>query len=177
MKKFVFYVLALTLSVVLFGCGELTPSFQNEKAKIKLGHLQLGLESHDLNVQQQQLDLEVEQQLFNIQGGGYAKDNGATGWKVGLIKNRWLNRVIHVEFLSAGTGKLIASHDIGDAEKRNGGPWSLRISLPMGKYQVVFYEYTVNNRLEIKGKNQTLEVTNLANRYDNGVPYYFVVSN
>ena len=177
MKRFVFYVLALTLSAVLFGCGALRPASMNEKDDIEIGHRRLGLESHDLNVQQQQLGLEVEQQLFNIQGGGYAKDNGAAGWKVGLIKNRWLNRVIHVEFLSAGTGKLIASHDIGDAEKRNGGPWSLRISLPMGKYQVVFYEYTVNNRLEIKGKNQTLEVTNLANRYDNGVPYYFVVSN
>lgn len=171
MRKLVFLAcLAVVIAGLLSSCGSLRPSSINTRddnaLETETEYDKLGVRSTTLDVDNKALDNTIKEQSFNLESGGYANSN-ATGWKEGIVKNRYDGRQVRFDVVR---GKSLVSSYI-----LQGGQAAIIDRLPIGKYKVNYYEYTVKG--EYLENSTNLDVTNKANRSYQGQKYFWVITN
>jgi len=169
MKKLVFFLSLAVLFGLISSCGSLRKSSMDQKDDIEIEHRKLNLESHDLSIQDKKLNLDVKAQSYQNEAGGYAQTNNGL-WKSGLIINRYLQRKVTYTIIRDGE-----KPEDGISYDVDGSHSATVANLMIGQYTVIIYEYTVKGIYEVERRR--LNVTNKANKYNNGVPYYFIISN
>jgi hypothetical protein len=171
MKKFIWLACLVVLSAsFISSCGGLRISSINARddsaLETEVEYNTLSQQSYGVDVDSKKLDYEIKKQSYDLESGGYVQEE-ATGWKEGIIKNRYDQRQVRFDVLRGG--ELVSSYVL------EGRQAAVIDKLPLGRYTVRYYEYTVKG--EYLENTWALNVTNKANRSYQGQKYFFFISN
>jgi hypothetical protein len=165
MKKLMFFLFAVLLLTVIYGCGSMRISSINHRDDTDLRHGDLGLVNDSLYLANRQLDYNIKQQSFDIEKTSYGQTT-TPGWQEGLIINNHLQTQITFEVLRGD--KIILDETLTPQSR-------VLEKLPLGIYTANYYEWY--RGVKFKYRTFTLAVTNQTIFHLNGGQYYFVLTN
>jgi hypothetical protein len=159
-KFFLLFALFLSLLLSFVGCGGLRIESQNHKDDVANEHLDVNLEAAKLALEKAKFSLEVAKKSYKNE----TKEDGSSK-KPGILVNTSIHHKVRFVFFNKidGRSKIFI---IGTNKQ-------VFVELPIGEYKIIVEDQSP------KGWNllntYSLEITNEANTYYEGVYYHFVL--
>jgi len=159
--------LVVFFSLLAAGCGSIRPGSINARDDLRLRREAATVANQ---IQNDSLDFAIKRQSFL--GGESALRGTDTGLtRPGLIINRYNNRKVKFEIVR--DGRIVAAYTLGGSGQ---GPFEQNARLPIGRYAVNFYDFTVKG--QYLTRTESLEVTNQANQFGpDGTAHHFIIQN